>query len=1130
MLSSIQNQLLGKGNRLGIPQLEPYLTIVSGLSENKSIVRIASCTLSQFVLDYRKNTDRILNSIRVAKQAGCTYRVGPELEITGYSCEDHFYEMDTLEMSWLYLGEIIEKTKTEFTDILCDIGTLVMHNGVRYNCRVYCLNGKIVLIRPKMYLADDGNYREHRWFTGWPKSKIELIQDCLLPKQIQRITGQTYAKFGVAIVECMDGTTIASEICEELFTPESPNVMFGLEGVDILSNGSGSHFQLGKRERRHQLIGEATRKNGGVYMYSNLVGCDGSRLVFDGNSMIYMNGTLIACGEHLTWDDTEVVVATIDLNDVRGYRAAIVSSNDQSVHRDIIVPRIKLCDIFSADSTCANFTLTIKSDSKVPVPMDGNPLASLITNEDFDSLWKINQLDKGSMKRPFDITNADANYATIASTSDIITAIEDSMAESDAYAAAADKALEDATKALSEAEAKNSTPSESSSATPRTRSNAILENATKYAQEANAENESTQTRLKEALENAKSSNTSTIQAVKFVIEEAAEKSINSANKALLVAQSSSNQAAIEAATNRVASATARLAFIKSKDYTFDLLKKTALDKEYRAHVLPMETGDEIGLYSSRWLWDYMIRSGAGGFLLPLSGGVDSTATSMIVYYMCDKIAEMNKPVVGGNDMKTYNKRRLSSHISKLLNAGFLNVKFLWKEEFGKGKEVTNVTTEDLMFLLLHTANMPTKNNSEKTANSAASLAKLLHSYHMLAPIQKGFEGFVPEAPVESRDGAGGQSVNPGIGIKFGYNQYTKSKNELIKAIADEDLTFKWEQTPENAMFSPKYKSDGGDWKENLAIQNVQARLRMLTAYYTSQLLPLYRWNKRYETFITGKNEADLEKIKKDGNDYDNRPKNTSFLLVLGSSNADESLRGFYTKYDAASADINPIGSLSKTHLREFLRWCGEKWPTFRKTMTGILTTVASPELTPADALTGAIQDDEIDIEMTYEQLYILGKLRKEEMMGPVSMFKRLCEMWVGKEVDICAHYPEPGKLWPDGTKPAINQVRKEIATPTIIANIVTIFFNFYGIHRNKMTILTPSVHGTGYSPDDNRYDQRPFLYPGFKGSETHKILVKMAEQMEIGVQPINRLLRGGDSVIKKKYTRRFRKAPNKYTR
>lgn len=39
--------------------------------------------------------------------------------------------------------------------------------GVRYNCRAFVLNGEILLIRPKMYLANDGNYRETRYFATW---------------------------------------------------------------------------------------------------------------------------------------------------------------------------------------------------------------------------------------------------------------------------------------------------------------------------------------------------------------------------------------------------------------------------------------------------------------------------------------------------------------------------------------------------------------------------------------------------------------------------------------------------------------------------------------------------------------------------------------------------------------------------------------------------------------------------------------------------------------------------------------------------------------------------------------------------------------------------------------------------
>lgn len=40
-----------------------------------------------------------------------------------------------------------------------------------------------------------------------------------------------------------------------------------------------------------------------------------------------------------------------------------------------------------------------------------------------------------------------------------------------------------------------------------------------------------------------------------------------------------------------------------------------------------------------------------------------------------------------------------------------------------------------------------------------------------------------------------------------------------------------------------------------------------------------------------------------------------FLLVLGAANLDETLRGYYTKYDCSSADINLIGSFSKYRLR-----------------------------------------------------------------------------------------------------------------------------------------------------------------------------------------------------------------------
>ena len=93
-----------------------------------------------------------------------------------------------------------------------------MHNSVSYNCRVFFLNGKIILIRPKLALADDENYRERRYFTAW--TKLKQVEDFYLPKFIQDIVGQVTVPIGDAVIQTHEAT-IGSEVCEELWSPLS---------------------------------------------------------------------------------------------------------------------------------------------------------------------------------------------------------------------------------------------------------------------------------------------------------------------------------------------------------------------------------------------------------------------------------------------------------------------------------------------------------------------------------------------------------------------------------------------------------------------------------------------------------------------------------------------------------------------------------------------------------------------------------------------------------------------------------------------------------------------------------------------------------------------------------------------
>ena len=166
--------------------------------------------------------------------------------------------------------------------------------------------------------------------------------------------------------------------------------------------------------------------------------------------------------------------------------------------------------------------------------------------------------------------------------------------------------------------------------------------------------------------------------------------------------------------------------------------------------------------------------------------------------------------------------------------------------------------------------------------------------------------------------------------------------------------------------------------------------------------------------------------------------------MLGSANVDESLRGYMTKYDCSSADVNPIGGICKSDLKNMLLWASGKYSI--SAIREIAEAKPTAELRPLGGITeGYSQLDEDEMGMSYAELGVFGTLRKVYRCGPVSMFLKLLDTWTH-------------------------------ISPAIVAEKVKRFFRFYAINRHKMTTLTPSYHAENYSPDDNRFDLRQFLY------------------------------------------------------
>ncbi|KAL8716169.1 MAG: hypothetical protein Q9220_000074 [cf. Caloplaca sp. 1 TL-2023] len=273
-------------------------------------ITVSSCNLNQWSLDFIGNRDRILQAVSDARKQEAKLLITPELSISGYDCLDEFLVLDTTRHSW----EVLEELLQQCADIILDVGMPVVHESRLYNARIIFWNKTILGIRPKMSLAMDGLFREARFFTQWSIDKP--VESFHLPKHIRDVTGQDSVPFGNFIMESSDGVWWACEMCEELFTPQSPAISYGLSGVDIICNSSASHWSLRKLDRRLEMIRESSKKNGSCYLYSNQQGTDGaSRQYYDGCSLIMLNGDVVAQGSQFSINDVEVITATVDLDE-----------------------------------------------------------------------------------------------------------------------------------------------------------------------------------------------------------------------------------------------------------------------------------------------------------------------------------------------------------------------------------------------------------------------------------------------------------------------------------------------------------------------------------------------------------------------------------------------------------------------------------------------------------------------------------------------------------------------------------------------------------------------------------------------------------------------------------------------
>jgi NAD+ synthase (glutamine-hydrolysing) len=269
------------------------------------LIKVAAGVLNQTPLDWKNNSDNIIAAMDQARAEEVSILCLPELCITGYGCEDAFHSPGVQATAIEILFELLPHTK----DLVVSLGVPVMYAGGVFNCAAIIVDGALVGFVAKQHLAGDGIHYEPRWFKAWPSEVHGEVE----------VNDKNYP-IGDLLFD-VGGIRIGFEICEDAWVGTRPGGSLAARGADIILNPSASHFAFDKHQVRQRFVLEGSRAFNVTYVYSNLLGNESGRAIFDGDAMIATGGKMVASGNRLSFQKSFLTSAVVNIESTRMVRA-----------------------------------------------------------------------------------------------------------------------------------------------------------------------------------------------------------------------------------------------------------------------------------------------------------------------------------------------------------------------------------------------------------------------------------------------------------------------------------------------------------------------------------------------------------------------------------------------------------------------------------------------------------------------------------------------------------------------------------------------------------------------------------------------------------------------------------------
>ena len=270
-------------------------------------VRVGAGVPEVRVADPQFNVEEIEKLVLKAQAHGVEILVTPELGLTGYTCQDLFFQQTLIEEAEVAMMKLMDFTRS--MDMIIVVGMPVACNTALLNCAMVLQKGKILGIVAKNYLSNQKECNEKRWFSSiqdMPNAKVWLCGELV---EISR-----YQIFNTP------SCCFAIEIGQDLWAPQAPSVNLALMGADIILNLAADTCLAGKDEFIRNLVGTQSARCLAGYVYAGAgFGESSTDLVFSGLALVSENGNMLA--ENLPFGmGQQLVTSEIDVEYIKNER------------------------------------------------------------------------------------------------------------------------------------------------------------------------------------------------------------------------------------------------------------------------------------------------------------------------------------------------------------------------------------------------------------------------------------------------------------------------------------------------------------------------------------------------------------------------------------------------------------------------------------------------------------------------------------------------------------------------------------------------------------------------------------------------------------------------------------------